>query len=284
MEKDVYAEVTNMILSELDKGVVLWRKPWNGAPRNITTKKNYRGVNIWALNAVSFREGYESNDWLTYRQATGLGGHVRKGEHGTTIVFWRFFDREKVDPDGEVKIDRIPLARAYTAFNTAQCEGLPNKDKGLSKVDSIAGCDAIVKGYLDPPVIKYGGDRAFYRPKADLVGMPPIQTFDNSPAYYSTAFHELTHSTGHSKRLERFNGKDSTFGSEDYSVEELVAEMGAAFLMGTAGGKLVSKTVGNTAAYIAHWRQKIKEDKRLIFRTSSAAQKAADWIISADRM
>lgn len=277
---DMAVQITESILAELGKGEVPWRKPWEGGfPENVSTARAYRGVNILILNLARQRNEYEHNQWLTYRQAQGLGGHVSKGEHGTRIVFWKFVEMKgKRDEDEETV--RIPLMRGYTVFNVAQCEDVKVPEKG-QPVEPIAEAEAILDAYKGAPVLKHdGGDRAFYRPATDSIHMPEKDTFESPAAYYSVVFHEEVHGTGHGTRLNRESlaGPISSHGGEAYSREELVAEFGAAFLVGMTGGRYIAKTLENSAAYIQHWMAKIKDDPKLLVRASSAAQKAVDWI------
>jgi antirestriction protein ArdC len=253
---------------------VPWRKPWRarGGARNLVTGKPYRGINALTLGCTA----YTSPWWVTYRQAKKLGGHVRKGEHGSLVVFWRWRVVEDKET-GETKT--LPLLRYYTAFNAEQCEGLkvpPIED--ARPIEPIAEAERIAAGMPNPPRINHGGDKAYYSPIADHVQMPPRETFEKAPEYYSTLFHELTHSTGHPSRIGRNIGTAAAaFGSEPYSREELVAEMGAAFLCGEAG--IVSETLANSAAYIGGWLRALRNDKRLVVMAAAQAQKAADYVL-----
>lgn len=275
-KKDIYEGITNNIITSLDKGVVPWHKPWAGGnPVNYASNKAYRGVNVLQLEVAQIGAGYESSQWLTFKQAKSAGGFVRGGEKGTPIIFWKFFNKEvKDDSTGETTMETIPMARGYTVFNTCQCVGVKVKEQGV--IDSIEAADGIVTGFADCPGISHGGGVASYSPSRDVIQLPARALFDTSEAYYSTAFHEMVHSTGHESRL----GRDvkNHFGDDKYSHEELIAELGAAFLMGLTGGELVAKTLDNSAAYIAHWRSKLSQDHKLIVKASSAAQKAADYI------
>ncbi len=220
-------------------------------------------------------QGYGSQYWLTFNQAKQLGGNVRKGEHGTKIIFWKCNTRETESADGEIEERRSAFLRYYTVFNLEQTEGL----KALLRLPSafpIESAEEIVKGTPNPPAFEQDS-RAAYIPSRDTVTMPSRAAFDSQAEYYSTLFHELTHSTGHSKRLGREGiEKIQPFGSEDYSKEELVAEMGSAMLCGAAG--IEQATISNSAAYLRSWINRLKADSRLVVSAARAAQEAADYI------
>jgi antirestriction protein ArdC len=214
-------------------------------PCNLSTLKAYRGVNVFLL-AMS---GYDSPFWLTYRQAQKLGGNVRKGEKGSPVVFWKQWETEHATTGDAVK---IPLLRHYTVFHVTQCDGIDRLVPRAEVVDNanppIESCEAVVANMPRRPDIRHDFDAAFYRPAQDMVGMPPIGRFDTSAAYYATLFHELTHSTGHADRLNRDGiTNPMQFGSEPYGREELIAEMGAAFLCAQCG--IETATLDNSAAY-----------------------------------
>ena len=234
----VYEIVTQTIIEKLEAGEVPWRKPWiTSAPKNLVSGKEYRGVNTFLLSASGFPSPY----WLTYAQAAKLGGNVKRGEHGQIVVFWNV-GQEKLNPKNG-KIQKPFLLRYYRVFNLSQCEhdGEPLAEKlGLvdeasKPVPSVESCDAMVSGMPNRPAIK-ASDRAWYRPSTDEVGIPDKAAFNSSEAFYATLFHELTHSTGHVSRVRREGIEQlNSFGSESYSKEELIAEMGAAMLCGCAG-------------------------------------------------
>lgn len=273
---NAYDRITERIIGLLEQGTVPWHKPWTaktGWPRNLITKKPYRGVNVFLLMSMS----YESPFWLTFHQASELGGSVRKGEKSCPVVFWKPL---KVKDDKTDEERKIPLLRIYNVFNVSQCEGLKTIP-AAEDIPVIAIRPAeIVAGMPNPPVIKHSMARAFYSPSADEVGMPDRERFDSEAGYYATLFHELIHSTGHKSRLHRTTLVENTgFGSDPYSREELIAELGSAFLCGY--GDIVDRTIANSAAYLEGWLKQLRNDRTLIVQAAAQAQKAADYIIGA---
>jgi antirestriction protein ArdC len=268
----VYSIVTEQILKQLESGVAPWHRPWTTQlPKNLVSGRGYRGINVFLLTS----SGYGSPYWLTYKQATERGGHVRKGEHGTKVVFWKIGTREVENADGETNEKTSVLLRYYTVFNVEQCEGIAAPD-AERVVNPIEECERIVRQMPNPPAMEQDG-RAWYRPSTDTVGIPSRNAFNSAEEFYSTLFHELTHSTGHTKRIGRDGiEKLNTFGSESYSKEELIAEMGAAMLCGVAG--IERMTLPNSAAYLRSWIDVLKSDSRMMVSAASQAQKAADYI------
>jgi antirestriction protein ArdC len=268
----VYSIVTEQILKQLESGVAPWHKPWSTQiPMNLVSGRQYRGINVFLLSSSGHGPPY----FLTYKQATERGGHVRKGQHGTKIVFWKIGTRETEDADGDAIERKSILLRYYTVFNVEQCEGIATPD-ATRIVNPIEECERIVRQMPNPPVMEQDG-RAWYRPSTDSVGMPSRNAFNSSEEYYSTLFHELTHSTGHTNRVGRDGiEKLNTFGSESYSKEELIAEMSAAMLCGVAG--IERKTLANSASYLKSWIDVLKSDARIVVSAASQAQKAADYI------
>lgn len=286
MQTELYEKVTNTVLEQLEKGVVPWVRPWRGAgngellglPHNAVTGNSYSGVNIillWIAN-----KDYPRQAWLTYKQAQSLGGNVRKGEKGAQIVYADSFisAQEKQDT---IEKGRKPRAifylKAYTVFNTAQCEGLPERfnptdtDKPLTVEGRIEAAENVIKNTGADFCV--GSDKAFYEPLRDRICVPHISAFDVPINYYRTAFHELGHWTGHESRLDRKFGK--TFGSVDYAKEELVAEMCAAF---TCASLSIQPTVRH-ADYIGSWITVLQNDNKAVVRAASAASKAYDYIL-----
>ncbi|MFZ0465551.1 MAG: ArdC-like ssDNA-binding domain-containing protein, partial [Candidatus Acidiferrales bacterium] len=194
----VYQIITEQIIKQLESGVAPWHKPWTTElPKNLVSKREYRGINVFLLASL----GYGSPYWLTYKQATQQGGNVRRGEHGAKVVFWKFDKYESEDADGQTVEKTSAILRYYTVFNLEQCDGI--KAPGASRVvNPIAECERIVTEMPNPPRFEQDS-RAWYRPSTDAVGMPARNTFESAEFYYSTLFHELTHSTGHTKRIGR---------------------------------------------------------------------------------
>lgn len=275
MNARVYEQITERIIALLAQGTVPWHKPWKartGLPRNLVTKKPYRGINVFLLLAMS----YESPFWLTFRQALWLGGNVRKGEKSCPVVFWKETTVEGKETDEPQK---KRLLRFYHVFNTAQCDGLKNSVVPLeTPVTAATKPDEIIAHMPQPPLIRHGMTRAHYSPCEDCVGMPVRERFAREEEYYSTLFHELVHATGHETRLKRATLTESAgFGSNLYCKEELIAEMGAAFLCGQA--EIVERTIDNSAAYLNGWLEQLRNDKALIVQAAAQAQKAADFIL-----
>ena len=274
MKNPTYDRVTYQIISLLERGTVPWHKPWKartGLPRNLVSRQPYRGINVFLLVSMM----YESPFWLTFRQAIQLGGSVKKGEKACPVVFWK---QLKIEDKKSEEQKKIPLLRYYHVFNTAQCEGLM-LDSAIAEVllTSSSKPEDIVANMPQPPIIKHGMAHASYFLRGDCIGMPARDRFERPEDYYSTLFHELVHSTGHAKRLKRFT-ELAGFGSEPYSKEELVAEMGAAFLCGQA--EIGERTIDNSAAYLKGWLEQLKNDKTLIVLAAAQAQKAADFILN----
>ena len=269
-----YDRITERIIALLEQGTVPWHKPWKaktGLPRNLITKKPYRGVNVFLLLSMS----YESPFWLTFHQAQELGASVRKSEKSCPVVFWK---QLKVEDEESGEARKIPLLRIYPVFNSSQCEGL----KALPAVEDVPIAATkpaeLVANMPHPPVIKHGMSRAFYSPSRDEVGIPDRERFDSETGYYATLLHELVHSTGHKSRLHRTTLVENTgFGSDPYSREELIAELGSAFLCGYA--EIVDRTIDNSAAYLNGWLARLRHDRTLMVQAAAQAQKAADYII-----
>lgn len=291
--RDLYQEVTDTILASLEAGTVPWHQPWKydatvGLPTSISTGKGYRGVNVFVLWMTAQAKGYSSPWWGTFNAIKERGGMVRKGEKGTTVVFWKRLV-VKVKPEeraanGGKDTKVIPMLRHFVVFNAAQADGLPERftdspTVDLTDFDPIATCEEIVEGYTDGPVVVEGHDGgAWYSPQLDRVSLPPRGAFDSAEAYYSTMFHELGHSTGHASRLNRPGiVENHRFGDELYSKEELVAEMTAAMLSAVAG--IHQRTVPASAAYLEHWMRVLRGDPKLIISAGGAAQRAADRIL-----
>lgn len=268
---NVYEIVTEQVIKRLEAGVIPWRKAWASGeqfPINLVSKKRYRGLNVWMLSCAGFAAPY----WLSYKQAQGLGGQVKRGEKSSTAIFWKLLDG-KDKTTGEAK--RVPLLRYYSVFNVEQCDGIDYpKPEARLVFNPIESAEKIVEAMPLRPVIQHIEARAYYNRAADVVNMPKRDTFTNEQEYYSTLFHELTHATGHETRLARSAG--DAFGSS-YAREELLAEMGAAYLAAEAG--IAHCTLDNSAAYISNWLGKLKDDAKLVVVAAAAAQKASDYIL-----
>ena len=278
--KDLYQSVTDQIIAALEAGTQPWVCPWQGgagdlAPANLASGRPYRGINILLLNLRAISCSYGVNRWMTFQQACSLGASVRKGEHGSPIVFFKM--HEVGNCDAQVTVDRkvIPLLRSFTVFNAAQIDGLP---EALQPAPQAApdwnACDvAELILNASQAEIRHGGARAFYAPSLDVIQLPDRSAFANATDYYGIALHELTHWTGHPDRCDR--ALTSRAHIEAYAFEELVAEMGSAFLANYCGlpGQL------QNASYIDSWLQALRSDKRLIFTAASQAQKAADYLL-----
>jgi antirestriction protein ArdC len=273
----MYEIITEKIIKQLESGVAPWRQPWTcQSPANLVTQKEYRGLNVFTLAS----QGFPSRFWLTFKQATKLGGRISKGQKSSSVIYWNLGDeRETTAQEGAKETSRPLLLRYYSVFNLSQAEGIDIPASLLQETrtkDPIETCEQIVASMPNPPVFEQS-DKAWYSPTNDVVGMPARDLFHSSEEYYATEFHELAHSTGHAKRLHRENFDNLvSFGSESYSKEELVAEMTAAMLCGVAG--IEQKTLENTAAYLKTWISRLKSDSRLLVSAASQAQKAADFI------
>lgn len=283
---DLYQSVTDRIVAALEAGTIPWHCPWNRShgslvPANVATGRPYRGMNVLLLNLVARSLGFPLNRWLTYQQARSLGGNVRRDESGTQIVFFKLLDVENAKGDthraanDEPARRVVPLLRSFTVFNVAQVDGLP---EALTAVPAPPGGWSTVDAAEEllqhsGAVIRHGGNSAYYHPQGDYIQLPPPAAFPQASGYYGVALHELTHWTGHPSRCNRpLSGRQHI---EAYAFEELVAEMGAAFLCSHCGipGEL------QHAGYIASWLEALRNDKRLIFSAASLAQKAADFLL-----
>ncbi|PZU47643.1 MAG: antirestriction protein ArdC [Sphingomonas sp.] len=282
----LYDEVTDTIIAELEAGRFPWVQPWGSAsvkapltmPKNAATGRQYSGINVLILWGAVIQHGFPSQSWLTFRQALSLGGNVRRGEHGITVVY-----ADRFTPEDEKRRARetgddaavIRFLKRFTVFNAAQCDGLP---EGVATV-----APPPPRGLIEPQVealiratgidFRIGGDRAFYAPTSDYVQVPPPQAYFEPINWHRTALHELGHATGHPSRLNRdFSG---SFGSKKYAFEELIAEINAAFCCASLG---ITPTVRH-ADYLGSWLEVLREDNRAIVRAASQASKAADWLL-----
>ena len=268
-----YQRVTDQITAALASGVIPWRKPWKGReflPCNAVSKRAYGGVNLFMLALAPFSD----HRWLTVRQANDLGGHIRKGERGSLVVFWKILDHSnEEDPKRPV-----PLLRHFIVFNVEQTEGCSIESVAMpQRVAQIEAAEAVVRDMPDPPRLSVHHSTAFYRPSDDLVGIPDFSRFETPDSYYATLFHELGHATGHASRLNRPGVAEAIhFGSEDYSREELVAELASAFVCAEIG--LDNSLISDSASYISGWLDVLRRDPKAIVIASSHAKRAADFI------
>lgn len=272
---NIYQEITDSIIAELEKGATPWVKPWNapaGADKNVVSQKAYRGINRLLLAMVGGIKGYSNPAWGTYKQWEELGGQVRKGEKAAKIIFWSKASATDKNT-GESK--EYAFAKAYFVFNVEQVDGIAivkSEDKQNDN-QRIANCENTIKN--SNARITHGGDTACFIPSSDIIRMPEIGTFQSAEHYYATAFHELTHWTSDKNRCNRDISK-GRFGNPDYAFEELVAELGAAFLCGNHGIKGDLRHAG----YIESWLKCLKNDPKAIFKASGLAQSAADYILA----
>lgn len=284
--KDVYTRVTDRILADLEQGIRPWMKPWNAehAAGRITKPlrhngQPYNGINILMLWSAAVEQGYSAPIWMTYRQAQELGAHVRKGEKGELVVYANTINRTEHDEKTGEEIDRaIPFMKGYTVFNVEQIEGLPAHytqlaEPVLDPVQRIAHAESFFTA--TGANISHGGNQAFYAVGSDRIQLPPFESFRDAESYYATLAHETTHWTRHPSRLDRDFGRKQ-WGDEGYAREELVAELGSAFLAADLGLELEPRE--DHSAYIANWLEVLKADKRAIFQAAAHAQRAVDFL------
>jgi antirestriction protein ArdC len=286
MKADVYERITGQIVAELEKGVRPWFKPWNAehAAGRITRPLRgnsipYRGINVLMLWSEAMGKGFVAPIWMTFKQALELNAHVKKGEKGSLVVYASSVTRTETEEGTGNEIEReIPFMKGYTVFNVEQIEGLPAQyyaktEPRLEIVQRIDRAEAFFA--TTGATIQHGGNQAFYTMADDRVQMPPFESFQDAESYYATLAHEITHWTRHTKRLERDFGR-KRWGDEGYAMEELVAELGSAFL--SADLDLTPEPREDHASYIANWLKVLKDDKRAIFSAAAHAQRAADFL------
>lgn len=279
---DIHTRITNQIIAQLESGVRPWVQPWKtGATVSRPLRHDgtpYSGVNILLLWAEAVERGYLRPTWMTFRQALALGGHVRKGERGAMVVYANQIIREEADEAGEPVEQRIPFLKAYTVFNLDQIDGLPERyapqpQPTINPEVRIGAAEAFFRACEAD--IRHGGGSAFYAPGPDFVQMPAFESFQDAQSYYATLGHEMIHWTRHSSRLDRDLGRQR-HGDEGYAREELVAELGAAFLCADLG--LAPEPREDHAAYIASWLQVLRDDRRFVVSAAAHAQRAVAWL------
>ena len=277
---DVYTRITNQIIAAIEAGADAWQMPWHkddasARPINALSGKPYRGVNVLALWCAADEAGYSSDQWATYKQWAESGKQVKKGEKSSSIVFWKMLDQgdgDEAPAADEEGGRRRMVARGYNVFNAEQIEGYHAPARpARPDIKRIQSADDFFHGLRAD--IRHGGGRAYYKPSTDHIQMPDFAAFRSAEAYYGVLSHEVIHWTGAEKRLHR--DMSGRFGNESYAAEELVAELGAAFLCADLG--LCNEPRPENAAYVANWLQVLKDDKRAIFTASAKAQQATDF-------
>ena len=283
----LYQEITDKIIAELEAGRVPWVRPWGtlaakaslAMPKNAASQRRYSGINVLILWDAVIEHGFSTQNWLTFRQALTLGGNVRKGEHGTTVVYADRFvpddERRRSEREGD-EPNAIPFLKRFTVFNTDQCANLPpelaSAPAPLPEGLILPQADALIAA--TGADFRVAGDRAYYSPVRDFIQVPRPEAYFEPINWHRTALHELGHWTGHASRLGR--DLSGNFGSASYAKEELVAEMASAFVCASLG---IVPTVRH-ADYIGSWLEVLREDNRAIVRTASAASKAADYLLA----
>ena len=289
MTEDVYSRITDRIVASLEQGVRPWHRPWNAehAAGRITRPlrhngQPYSGINVVMLWMEAVEAGYSAPIWMTFRQAKELGAHVRKGEHGATVVYASTFRKTEEDKETGEEVERdIPFMKGYRVFNVEQIEGLPAHyyASAVAPVLEPAQRDARAEAFFANTgvAIRHGGNQAYYAIGSDRIQMPPFESFRDAESYYATLAHETTHWTRAKHRLDRDFGR-KRWGDAGYAMEELVAELGAAFLC--ADLDLTPEVREDHAAYIQSWLEVLKDDKRAVFTAAAHAQRAADFLHS----
>lgn len=289
--KDMYAIITKRIISELEKGNIIWRKTWNsyGIAKNYVTGKPYKGINFLMMN---FFSSHSVPYYMSFKQAKDLGGNIKKGAKSEQVIYFSTYfkdgdnnpisiEQASTRKQAGEKVKVLKFLKYYNVFNVADIEGIDFdfEEVKLKPHEKIEKCEAILANYANAPRYEFKDlNSAFYSPTFDYINMPPIEQHDTSEDYYCTFFHELIHSTGHAKRLCRTEiVEHNTFGSQPYSIEELTAELGAAFLCHLAQIEN-NGLIENAAAYIKGWLKQLRNDNQFIFKAAAEAQKAVDYI------
>lgn len=280
MKTNVCEMVTNRIIEQLEKGMIPWQKPWSGSNKGAYNRISNKPYSL--LNQMTLQH---TGEYATFKQWTDLGGHIRKGEKAEQIVFWKIQPIEKENEDGEKVIRQIPILKYFNVFHISQVDGVEPKSINLNELQPIEEAERIKTEYMKREHIKIlekVTDKAFYSPSLDYIQIPCKEQYQNIEEFYSTLFHEMTHSTGHKVRLDREDVKDCVyFGSENYSKEELCAELGSAFLINKLGIES-SKSFNNSTAYIQSWLRVLKNDTHFIVSASSRAEKAVNYILNEE--
>ena len=279
MKKSVYEMVTDRIIEELEKGQIPWERPWHGSNKGAYNRISGKPYSL--LNQMTLKH---RGEYATFKQWSELGGHIRKGEKAEMIVFWKIQPIEEENEDGEKVIKQLPILRYYNVFHISQVEGVePQEDLKVSELEPIEEAEKIKLDYMNREhleIIETISNEAFYSPSKDYIQVPCKEQYQNIEEHYSTLFHEMIHSTGHKSRLDRLEtGASAHFGSESYSREELVAELGSATLINMLGIE-TDKSFKNSTAYIQGWLHALRDDSKLIVSASSRAEKAVKYILN----
>ncbi len=279
MKKSVYEMITARIIEQLENGVIPWQKPWSGTHSGAYNRISNRPYSL--LNQLLLKHGGE---YATFKQWSGLGGKIRKGEKSEIVTFWKIQQIEEINEDGEKTIKQLPLLRYYNVFHISQVDGVePKEQLKISDLESIEEAENIKNEYMNREHLKIFEtvtNKAFYTPTFDYIEVPCKEQYQNIEEFYSTLFHEMIHSTGHKNRLGRLEtGASAHFGSKTYSKEELVAELGSAALVNMLGIE-TEKSFRNSGAYIQNWLQALKNDNKFIVSASSKAEKAVKYILN----
>ncbi len=282
---DVYTLLTEKVIALIEKGTLPWVQPWQSVHQAGAVSRPlrangepYQGINVLMLWIAAMEKGYSAPYWMTYKQAQELGGQVKKGEKSTTVVYANSYTKTEENDAGEEVERRVPFLKTYSVFNVEQIEGLPERFHAPAEPIAIEhDRNLVAEGFFagTGASIQHGGNSAYYLLDRDHIQMPPFERFRDAEAYYATLAHETTHWTRHPSRLDRDFGR-KRFGDEGYAMEELVAELGAAFLCADLG--LIPEPREETAAYIQSWLKVLKNDKHAIFTAAGHAQKAADYL------
>lgn len=277
MSFDIYSAVTDRIIAQLESGIIPWERPWTGCQGGAYSGSTGRPYSL--LNQLILGK---PGAYFTFNEVTKRGGKVKKGEKSSMIVFWKQVKVSETDPDtGEAKEKIVPMLRYFSVFHSEQCEGLKVEAPAPVEHTTIPVAEEVIDHYTNREklsIFHQRGDEAYYSPSRDCIVLPLMEQFTDTAGYCSTTLHECVHSTGHSSRLNRLKAT-AHFGNEDYSKEELVAEIGAAALMNITGTE-TPKAFRNSAAYIQNWLTALRNDRRMIVSASGAAQKAVDYILA----